>query len=146
MQPKKSLLAACIVTLLLAGCGGSDYTNPYDGTWTAAYPAADKTSISATQIVLCDTPPAALVIKDGVGTTTQNTTCTTTIITGGVATTYPPQTTYANISVSIEGKKDVNAKDVMNAIVNGVPHAGQCVSTLACSAVSTAGGALSLTR
>jgi hypothetical protein len=145
MQHGMTSFAVFAIPLLLSGCGGGN-NNAYDGTWTAAYPAADKTSISDTKTVLCDTPSAILVIKDSVGTTTQNTTCTTTIITGGVATTYPPQITHANISVSIEGKKDINEKDVMNAIVNGVTHTGQCISTVACSAVSAAGDTLSLTR
>lgn len=148
MQPKTSLLAACSVTLLLAGCGGGDYTNPYDGTWQTVYPALSSASIiSERQTVLCNAPAATLVIKDAVGTTTQTATCTTTNIDIlGNTTTYPPEVTYANISVSIEPKQALDQKDVINAIVNGVMHTGTCISTLACSAVSAAGDTLSLTR
>ena len=144
MRLKKAFLAALMIPLFLTGCGGGHYDNPYDGTWSAVYPVADLSSISPTQTVLCNNPPATLTIKDGVGTTTQNATCTTTIITvstaGTTTTSYPPQIYSFDISVSIDGN------GVINAIVNGVTFTGQCISSVGCSALSAAGNALSVTR
>ncbi|HEY0665613.1 MAG TPA: hypothetical protein VGD24_06075 [Gallionella sp.] len=144
MRFKTILHAACSIPLLLAGCGGGHYKNPYDGTWSVVYPVADLSSISATQTVLCNTPPATLVITDGAGTTTQSSTCITTIITattaGTTTTVYPAQIYNFNISVSIDGN------GVVNAIVNGTTFTGQCISSVGCSATSEAGNTLSVTR
>jgi len=144
--------AAFSVSLLLAGCGGGDNTHPYDGTWEAVYPTADVSVISDTKVVVCSTPAAVLVVNKSTGTTTQNTTCTTTLITPATPTTpatsvtYPPQTTYYNISVHIEPSAVSGEKDVMNAVVNGITLTGQCISTAACAAVSAAGDKLGITR
>jgi hypothetical protein len=157
MHSKMRLLALCAVPLLLTACGGGDNTNPYDGTWQAVYPPLNKDStITDTKTVLCDNPGGALVIKDSKGTTTLSAQCTTTIITSstdpttGAVTTTPslPYTviTNADISVSIEAKKAVDQKDVLNATVNGVTFTGQCISTISCSATSAAGDTLGLTR
>lgn len=156
MRFKITLLAGFTIPLFLAGCGG-DNTKPYDGTWAAVYPPLSSSSIiSPDKTVICSNPPATLIIKDSAGSGTITATCTTTIITtstdpttGAVTTTstpYPPQVTYANISVSIEAKKNTNEKDVLHAIVNGATFTGQCISTVACSAASATGDTLSLTR
>lgn len=152
IQYKTVLPVAFAASLLLVGCGGGDNTHPYDGTWQAVYPTADLSLISDTKVVTCNTPPATLVIRNSAGTTTQNTTCTTTIIipatstTPAVSTTYAPQTTYYNISVLIGPNSVSGEKDVMDAIVNGVTFTGQCISTIACSAVSASGATLGVTR
>jgi hypothetical protein len=145
MRFQTILLAVFIFPLFLAACGGG-YTHPYDGTWTAAYPVDFSSSNTSTQAIVCNTPPATLIIKDGIGSTTQTTTCTTTIF----ATSSVPETIYAQgyyylISVSIERSDAPNGNDVLNAIVNGVTFIGQCISTLACSATSGE-NSLSLTR
>ena len=147
MHSNMRLLAVFIVPLLFTACGGGDNPRPYDGTWTAVYPVDVSSSITDTKMIECGTIPGTLVIKDGKGTTTQFTTCTTTILaTSGVpATTFPPQTDAYFISVSIDRSAASGGNDVLNAIVNGVTFIGQCISTLACSAVSGA-NSLSLTR
>lgn len=140
------------IPLFLAGCGGGDSTTPYDGTWDAVYPAlSQQSSITSTQTVLCNTLPATLTIKDSAGSGTQTCTCVTSLITS--ASGVPPtttvigtQTTAAYISVSIKPNPASGQKDILNAIVNGVTHTGQCISNNACSAVSAAGDTLSLTR
>lgn len=142
MRFKITLRAAFTISLTLAGCGGGgDFNNPYDGTWSAVYPVADISSISTTQTVICNAPPAPLILKDGVGTTTQNVTCVTTILATATtpASTYT-QATFYDISASIDGK------GVINAIVNGTLFTGECISTAGCGAASTAGNRLSLTR
>ena len=149
----KILLPAVFsIPLFLAGCGGGDSTTPYDGTWAVVYPAlSQQSSITSTQTVICNTLPATLIIKDSAGTTTQTCTCVTSLITS--ASGVPPTTTVvgtqvtaAYISVSIRSNPVSGQHDVLNAIVNGVTHTGQCISNNACSAVSTAGDTLSLTR
>lgn len=144
------LATVFFISLLLASCGGGNDSAPYDGTWAAVYPALGKPStITSTQTIICSTPAATLIIKDSAGTTIQTATCVTSNITS--ASGVPPtttvigtQSTEAYISVSIEASP--GQKDVLNAIVNGVTHTGQCISTRACSAVSAAGDTLSLTR
>lgn len=140
MRSKTTLPAAFTISLFLGGCGGG-FSNPYDGSWSAVFPVADKSAISATETVLCNTVPAPLVLRDGAGSTTQSVTCTTTIL----ATATTPVQTYLqasdyHISVSIDGK------GVVNASVNGATFTGQCISTAGCSAASAAGDTLSLTR
>lgn len=145
MRFKSILLAALTVPLFLTGCGGGGhYDNPYDGTWQAVYPVADLSSITATQTILCNNPPATLVLTDGAGTATQNATCITTIITatptGTTTTTYPPQIYSFIISVAVDGN------GIVNATVNGTSFTGQCISMVSCPAASTAGDTLSVTR
>ena len=144
-----TLLAVFAIPLFLAGCGGGDYTSPYDGTWNVALPLLSKDStISDTKTVFCNNPGGPLVIADNTGTATLTATCTTTIIdtTSGISTTYPPETTIAAIGVNIEARNNIDEKDVLNAIVNGTTFTGTCISTVSCSAVSSAGDTLSLTR
>lgn len=146
------LFSVITISIFLAGCGGGDNHNAYDGTWAAVYPAlSQQSTITNTQAVICNTPPATLIIKNSAGSTTQTATCDTFIITS--ASGVPPtetlvgtQATAAYISVSIEPSPVSGQKDVLNAIVNGVPHTGQCISNNACSAVSAAGDTLGLTR
>lgn len=131
-----------VVALVLAGCGGGRYNNPYDGTWSAVYPVANTSSVTATQTVYCDTPPAPLTLKDGAGTTTVYSTCTTTTL---ATTTAPekkfdPVVTYYQISVAIDGN------GVVNAMVSGVTFTGQCISNVGCPSASAAGDTLSVTR
>lgn len=141
MRSKNSLLAAFTVSLFLAGCGGGSYTNPYDGAWSVSYPVENNSSVTATQVVLCSNPSVPLTIKDGMGTTTINASCTTTILATATtpASSYTQGTTY-DVSVFINGK------GVIDAIVNGAPFTGQCISTAGCGAASTVGKTLSLTR
>lgn len=157
MRFEKIQLAMFTIPILLAGCGGGDSTNPYDGTWQVVYPKLSSAStISDTKTVICDNPPAPLNIHNSTGSGTLSATCTTTTfviatdpVTGVVTktpTVYPPQITYANFSINIEASKTNGAKDVLNAIVNGVTFTGQCISTIACSAASSAGDTLGLTR
>lgn len=141
------LLAVFNIPLFLAACGG-DTANPYDGTWTAVYPVDVSSSITDNKMIECGTIPGTLVIKDSTGTTTQFTDCTTTFLATS-AVPVPPapftQTDAYIISVSI-GRSDVpGGNDILNAIVNGVTFIGQCISTIACSAVSGE-NSLSLTR
>lgn len=141
------LFSVFTISLFLAGCGGGDNTNAYDGTWAADYPAlSQQSTITPTKVVLCNTPPATLIIKNSAGTATQTATCTTTTIDTGISTTYAPQVTAAYISVSIGSNPVIGQKDVLNAMVNGVAHTGQCISNNACSAVSTTGLTLGMTR
>ena len=158
MNSNTVLLAAFAVLLFLAGCGGGNNTNPYDGTWSAVYPPLSSAStITDTKTVVCSDPPASLIIKDLSGTATITATCTTTTYTistdptTGVVTKTADvpsytETKYANTSITIERNPILGEKDVMKAIVNGVPHTGQCISTRACAAQSVAGDSLSLTR
>lgn len=157
MHSNMKLLAVFVVPLLFTGCGGGDNTNPYDGTWAAVYPAlSSPSSISDTKIVRCSNPPVTFTIKDSAGSGRLSASCETTIITNSTdpvtgaitktSTTYPPEVTYANFSITIEANKTINEKDVMNAAVNGATFTGQCISTVACSAVSAAGDTLGLTR
>jgi hypothetical protein len=150
MRFRKMLLAAFTIPLFLAGCGGGDNTNAYDGTWQAVYPPLSKDStISDTKTVFCNNPGGTLIIKDSAGTATLSATCTTTITVAGTpptTTTYPAVTTYATVGVNIVAKTGIDQKDVLNAVVNGVTFTGTCISTVTCSAASTAGDTLSLTR
>lgn len=149
-------LHLAVLTIALAGCGGGDNTNPYDGTWDAVYPALSKDSIiSDTKTVICSNRPTPLNIHNSAGSGTLSATCTTTTFVNStpasgvptiIPTVYPPQVTYANFSINIEPSKTSGAKDTLSAIVNGVPFTGQCISTFACSAVSSAGDTLGLTR
>ncbi len=139
MRIKFLSLAAITVPLLLAGCGGGHYSSPYDGTWQAVYPD-DKTSITPTIAVTCNTTPPSVVIENGSGSTTQTMTCLneTFDALGAVISSYTIDYLY-NISVAIDG----NGK--FDAIVNGVPMTGVCISHVGCSAQSGT-NTLSLTR
>ena len=147
MRIKISWLAGFTIPLFLAACGG-DNSNPYDGTWALVYPALSKqSSVSATQSTICTNPPATIIIQNDAGTGTVTASCTTTIAaTSGVKSTSYTQGTYAVIAVAITAKPDITSKDVFNATANGVTFTGQCLSTVSCSATSTAGDAVSITR
>lgn len=156
MRFEKIHLAVFSMPILLAGCGGES-TNPYDGIWQVVYPKLSSDSIiSDTKTVICSNPPTPLNIHNSAGSGTLSATCTTTTFvistdpaTGIVTKTptiYPPQVTYANFSITIESSKTNGAKDTLSAIVNGTPFTGQCISTIACSAVSSTGDTLGLTR
>jgi hypothetical protein len=139
---KTILPAAFAIPLLLTGCGGGHYDNPYDGnTWQAVYPIADISAASDTQTIVCNNPPAPLTLKDGAGTTTQTATCTTTIFaTATHAAITNTQANYYIISVAIDGN------GVVDASVNGTTFTGQCISMVSCPSASAAGAALSVTR
>lgn len=157
MNFEKLHLAAFAVPMLLAGCGGGDNTSPYDGTWQVVYPALSSASIiSDTKTVICSNPPTPLNVHNSAGSGKLSATCITTTFviatdpTAGVVTktptVYPAEVTYANFSITIEASKINGAKDTLSAIVNGTPFTGQCISTIACSAASSAGDTLGLTR
>lgn len=147
MRLKIILLALITIPLFLASCGGNN-ANVYDGTWILVYPALGKqSSVTPTQSIICNNPPGTINIHNAAGTATVTASCTTTIAaTSGVPATSFTQGTYAYISVSITAAPDIKSKDAFNAIVNGVIFTGQCLSTIACSAVSTAGDTISITR
>jgi hypothetical protein len=145
------LLAVFTTPLFLAGCGGSGGTNPYDGTWQAVYPPLSSDStVTDTKITVCGNPPASFNITDAKGTVTITATCTTTLINPATdpptKTDLPSVTTYAIASVSIVPSQVFGDKDILNAIVNGATFTGQCITTVACSAVSATGETFSMTR
>lgn len=155
MRFKHLLIVVPSISLFLAGCGGAGAggnTTPYDGNWSADYPAlSQKSEITATQSVICNSPPATLIINKSEGSATQTATCVTSTITSAsgvppTSTVIGTQSTVAYISISISPHLAIGSSDVVNALVNGVTHTGQCISNNACSAVSTAGNTLSLTR
>jgi hypothetical protein len=113
-------------------------------------PLSKDSSSSASTKVICSNPGTSIVISNSAGTARLTATCTTELYD---TTTTPPtlistdtQTSYADVGVNIVAQKGNDQKDVVNAIVNGVTFTGICISTSACSAVSTTGEALSLTR
>lgn len=168
MRTNAILLLVLPASAMLTACGGgSSNSSPYDGTWQAVYPSAGITStFTDTKVVECNTPPATLIIDKAAGTTIQSSTCITTSIvpaepavfdinTGAVITpavpevrtTYTPQQIDYYIGVVIEPMATGGGNyDVVQAIVNGVSFAGECITTSACSAVSPDGNTLSLTR
>lgn len=139
MRLKVTLLAGVAISLFLAGCGGGS-DNPYDGTWMLVYPALAKSSGTTTT---CNNPPATIVIQNAAGTATLNASCSTTAASGVKATTT---NYYAIVGVAITAKTDVASKDVFNAIANGVPFTGTCLSNSACSGVDSSGNTISINR
>jgi hypothetical protein len=143
-------IIALIISLFLAGCGGSGKSD-YDGNWTASYtdpasvPVVNNSSQYITQTVSCASPTTTITLVNGSGSTKQTQTCvitTTDSFTTPATTTTATQTTDFLISAAING-----STSVMNAVVNGTPLSGTCISTVGCSAQATTGtGALSLTR
>lgn len=130
------LTVALLFVSLLSGCFGDGGVAIYDGTWTVGFvdsafvpptPASGATVTCSVQ-----TPLPTVTLVNGVGSTTQTDTCTDT-------TTGPQQFIYL-ISVAIE-----NSTGAVNAIVNGSPLTGQCISSIGCSAQAGT-GSLSLTR
>jgi hypothetical protein len=145
------LLAVFTTSLFLAGCGGGGGSNPYDGTWQAVYPPlSSPSSITDTKIVSCVNPPVPFVITGAKGSVTLTATCKTykidNTVTPPTSTLIGTDTTYANASVSIVPSQVFGDKDILNATVDGVAFTGQCISTIACGAVSLAGDSLGLTR
>ena len=146
MRIQITLIVALIISLFLTGCGGGGGGGDYDGNWTASY--TDPASVPVAgryQTVACTNPPATITLVNGSGSTKQTQTCvitTTDIFTTPATVTTATQTTDFLISAAING-----STGVMNAVVNGAPLAGKCISTVGCSAQAATGkGALSLTR
>ena len=137
MRFTTTVFVALLVPALLAGCfgdGGGGRGTTYDGTWTVAYtdPADIPTPIIAGQTVACSNPAVALTLVNGSGSATQTMTCV-------FSTPSDTQTKVYLISVAISDA------GVTNAIVNGSPLTGTCISTVGCSAQSGS-KALSITR
>jgi hypothetical protein len=151
MRFQITLFVAMIISLFITGCGGGGGGSDYDGNWTASYTDPASVPVAGVdQTVACTNPPATITLVNGSGSTKQTQTCvitttTTTIVIGGTnqtSTTTATQVTDFLISAAINGS---NA--VINAIVNGAPLAGKCISTVGCSAQAATGkGALGLTR
>jgi hypothetical protein len=142
------LISFLIIPLLLAACGAGSggYTYPYDGAWTTYFiNPADCPVAGTNETVVCDMPAVTLNIVQGAGSTTQVLTYvitkTTTNPTTGVTTPVSSvtQSLLYLISIAISELGDTNA------IVNGSPLTGKCVSTVGCAAQTT-GASLSLTR
>jgi hypothetical protein len=141
-----TLIAALATPLLLGGClgdGGGGNGTTYDGNWTVDYTNPADIPVALTgQTVACTKPPVALTLSHGSGSATQilNCTITNTVVAGSaVQVTSAVQATNYLISVAI------NDVGVTNAIVNGSPLAGTCISLVGCSAQSGT-KTLSLTR
>lgn len=139
MRFPTTLISALIVSASLSGCfgdGGTGQGTEFDGTWTVTYVnPADIPAAGTGQTVTCNQPAVTMTITNGTGSTTQTLTCT---ITDPAAPTTNPSFYYL-ISVAINSVGDVNA------IVNGAPLSGTCISTIGCSA-HTSTTSLSLTR
>lgn len=142
MRFQMVLIAALIIPFFLAGCGGSGKSD-YDGNWTASYTSVPVAG--AGQTVSCTNPAATITLVNGSGSTKQTQTCvitTTDTSTTPATISTTTQTTDFLISAAING-----STGVMNAVVNGTPLSGTCISTVGCSAQAATGkGALSLTR
>ncbi len=141
-----TLVAALALPLLLGGClgdGGGGNGTTYDGAWMVNYTNPADVPVAATgQTVGCTKPPVGLTLFHGSGSATQTQTCTITtsaIVGSGVSVTSAVQATNYLISVAI------NDTGVTNAIVNGTPLTGTCISPLGCSALAGT-ATLSITR
>ena len=148
MRFETIMLTALTVPLLLSGCGGGS-EHVYDGTWQAVYPALSKQStVSDTTSTLCGNPPVSFTISGEKGTVTLIGTCTKSNFDTATSSwiSLPPETSYAIASIHIELHRNLNEKDVMNAVVNGVPFTGSCISTNSCSALSAAGESIGISR
>lgn len=100
----------------------------YDGAWSVSY------SPTVTAGTTCSGTASTVTLSFGNGSATQNLTCST--ITNN--TTLSQTATYT-ISIAVSSQGGVNA------LVNGIPHTGNCISTLGCYASATQGN-LSLLR
>ena len=131
------LIFPVLAALLLAGCltgGGGGPT--YDGTWTVSYVDSSFTpptflitsasGVSTTLPASCSVqnPLPTITLVNGTGSTTQTLNCT------GSAANQNQNFIYL-ISVAI-----TTSTSVVNAIVNGVPLTGQCISAFGCAAQS----------
>lgn len=148
MRFKTALIVALVIPAALTGCfgdGGTGQGTEYDGSWTASYSNPADIPVAGTdQTVTCNQPTATLVLVNGTGSTSQTLTCTTTTriydSTGALVDTIVVTQGFAYlISVAI------NSIGTVNAIVNGTPLTGTCISTIGCSA-HTSTTSLSLTR
>lgn len=131
------LIVPVLIALLLAGCftgGGGGPT--YDGTWTAAYVDSSFTlpaaASGATVTCSVQTPLPTITLVNGAGSTKQTNTC--------IGTISGTQQFIYLISVAV-----TTSTSVVNAIVNGAPLTGQCISAVGCAAQSGT-KSLSLTR
>jgi hypothetical protein len=124
-------IAVLAFPLLLGGClgdGGGGNGATYDGAWTVNYSNPADVPVAGTgQTVACTKPPVGLTLLHGSGSATQIQTCT---ITDTATAISAVQTTSYLISVAI------NDAGVTNAIVNGAPLTGTCISLVGCAAQS----------
>jgi hypothetical protein len=127
------LAVASIFVSVLSGCFGDGGVAIYDGTWTAG--VADSAPITISGVAATCTvsmPLPTITLANGIGSTSQTNICSA----SGV-----PATNFIYlVSVAVD-----NSTGVMNAIVNGSPLTGQCISSSGCSAQDTT-LSLSLTR
>jgi hypothetical protein len=144
MRFKISMILELIIpfslALFLAGCFGGGGGSTYDGTWTVGYvtsaPILNTGTASITGVCSVQNPLPTITLVNGTGSTSQTNSCTFTPA-SGVAITQP----YIYlISVAIN-----SSTNVVNAIVNGVPLTGQCISAYGCAAQAGT-STLSLTR
>jgi len=127
------LTISLFIITLLSGCFGDGGIANYDGTWTAG--VADSVPITISGVAatcVVSTPLPAITLTNGIGSTSQTNICSA----SGVA---PTNVLYL-VSVAID-----NSTGVVDAIVNGSPLTGQCISSSGCSA-QDATLSLSLTR
>ncbi len=139
MRFKTGLILALVIPVALTGCfgdGGTGQGTEYDGSWTVSYTnPADIPVAGINETVTCNQPPVTMTVTSGTGSVRQDLTCTITSTTSGTRT----QSFYYLISVAI------SSAGVVNAIVNGTPMSGTCISLVGCSA-TTSSASLSLTR
>lgn len=145
MRFKIALIVTLILPLLTScGAGSGGFTYPYDGAWTTNYNnPADWPADVANQTSACTFPTVTLNVVKGSGSVTQNLSCTitTTVTVGNVTTPVSSESWVIHYLISIA----ISEKGDTNAIVNGNPISGKCISTVGCAAQSTS-SALSLTR
>jgi len=134
------LIIPLFVALLLPGCIGGGGGPTYDGTWTALYVGPSPPPAGGGTTVACSVqnPLPTITLVNGTGSTSQLDTCRSSTPASGVVDT---RNYIYQISVAV-----TTSTNVVNAIVNGTPLTGQCISAYGCAAQGGTTSSLSLTR